>query len=79
VEARPVRAEVVDGVIYGRGAGDQEGGLVAAVYGARIMQELGLLEGCQVWVAGTVMEEDCDGLCWQYILREKVLARKSWC
>jgi putative selenium metabolism hydrolase len=28
----------------------------------------------QLWVTGTVMEEDCDGLCWQYILREKVLA-----
>jgi putative selenium metabolism hydrolase len=26
-----------------------------------------------VWVTGTVMEEDCDGLCWQYILRERVL------
>jgi putative selenium metabolism hydrolase len=25
-------------------------------------------------VTGTVMEEDCDGLCWQYILREKGLA-----
>jgi putative selenium metabolism hydrolase len=27
-----------------------------------------------VWVTGTVMEEDCDGLCWQYILRERVLS-----
>jgi putative selenium metabolism hydrolase len=27
----------------------------------------------QVWVTGTVMEEDCDGLCWQYILKEGVL------
>jgi hypothetical protein len=25
---------------------------------------------CQLWVTATVMEEDCDGLCWQYILRE---------
>jgi putative selenium metabolism hydrolase len=60
--------------VYGRGAGDQEAGIAAAVHGARIAKELGLLEGVQLWVTGTVMEEDCDGLCWQYILREKGLA-----
>jgi len=69
----PYRGELKDGVIYGRGAGDMEGGFAASVYGARIAQELGLLDGVQLWVTGTVMEEDCDGLCWQYILREKVL------
>jgi putative selenium metabolism hydrolase len=69
----PYRGEAKDGVIYGRGASDQEGGFVAAAYGARIAREAGLLDGVQVWVTGTVMEEDCDGLCWQYILRENVL------
>ena len=38
-----------------------------------MIKELGLDLDCQVWVTGTVMEEDCDGLCWQYILREGVL------
>jgi putative selenium metabolism hydrolase len=70
----PYRGEQTDGIVYGRGAGDQEGGVAAAVYGARIIRELGLADDCQVWVTATVMEEDCDGLCWQYILREKVLA-----
>ena len=69
----PYQGELTDGVIYGRGASDQEAGIAAAVHGARIAKELGLLEGVQLWVTGTVMEEDCDGLCWQYILREKVL------
>lgn len=69
----PYQGELRDGVVYGRGAGDQEAGFAASVYGARIANELGLLEGCQLWVTGTVMEEDCDGLCWQYILREGVL------
>ncbi|MBP1642396.1 MAG: selenium metabolism hydrolase [Acidobacteria bacterium] len=69
----PYLGEERDGVVYGRGAGDQEGGLAAAVHGAAIARELGLLDGVQLWVTGTVMEEDCDGLCWQYILREKVL------
>jgi len=70
----PYEGELKDGIIYGRGAGDMEGGFAASVYGARIAKELGLLDGVQLWVTGTVMEEDCDGLCWQYILREKVLA-----
>lgn len=69
----PYQGELKDGIIYGRGAGDMEGGMAASVYGARIAKELGLLDGVQLWVTGTVMEEDCDGLCWQYILREKVL------
>jgi putative selenium metabolism hydrolase len=69
----PYQGAVENGVIYGRGASDQEAGIAAAVYGARIAKELGLLEGTELWVTGTVMEEDCDGLCWQYILNEGVL------
>lgn len=69
----PYQGEERDGIVFGRGAGDQEAGFAAAVYGARIARELGLLDGVQLWVTGTVMEEDCDGLCWQYILREGVL------
>jgi putative selenium metabolism hydrolase len=69
----PYRGELTDGVIYGRGAGDQEAGMAAALYGARIIKELGLDGDYQLWITGTVMEEDCDGLCWQYILREQIL------
>jgi putative selenium metabolism hydrolase len=57
--------------IGGRGTSDQLGGIVAAVYGARIMKDLGLLsDAYTVLVTGTVQEEDCDGLCWQYIINE---------
>jgi putative selenium metabolism hydrolase len=69
----PYAGTVEDGVLYGRGASDQSGGFAAAVYGARIAKDLGLLDGVSLWVTGTVMEEDCDGLCWQFILREGVL------
>ncbi len=70
----PYAGVIENGVLYGRGASDQEAGLATAIYGARIAKELGLLDGVSLWVTGTVMEEDCDGLCWQYILREKVLS-----
>ena len=57
--------------IGGRGTSDQLGGIVSSVYGAKIMKDLGLLnDKYQVLVTGTVQEEDCDGLCWQYIHKE---------
>ena len=60
-----------DEEIGGRGTSDQMGGIVSAVYGAKIMKDMGLLnDKYQVLVTGTVQEEDCDGLCWQYIINE---------
>lgn len=57
--------------IGGRGTSDQLGGIVSATYGAKIMKELNLIpQGYKVLVTGTVQEEDCDGLCWQYIHNE---------
>ncbi|MDD2334277.1 MAG: YgeY family selenium metabolism-linked hydrolase [Mesotoga sp.] len=66
----PFGGVVSDGVIYGRGASDQKAGMAAMVYGARIMKEEGLLGDFTLYVTGTVMEEDCDGLCWRYIIKE---------
>ena len=42
--------------------------MASAVYGAKIMKDLGLIpEGYKIMVVGSVQEEDCDGMCWQYI------------
>ena len=60
-----------DEIIYGRGASDQEGGLASAVYGVKIMKDLGLIPvGYRIMVVGSVQEEDCDGMCWQYIVNK---------
>lgn len=59
-----------DQVICGRGASDQEGGMAAMVYAGRIIKDLGLDGDYTLLVTGTVQEEDCDGLCWQYIIEE---------
>ncbi|HEX2704329.1 MAG TPA: YgeY family selenium metabolism-linked hydrolase, partial [Candidatus Lustribacter sp.] len=57
--------------IGGRGASDQLGGVVSAVYGAAIAKELGLLsDKYTMLVTGTVQEEDCDGMNWLYIIEE---------
>ena len=58
-------------LIGGRGGSDQEGGIASAVYGTKIMKELGLLpDDVTILVTATVQEEDCDGLCWQFIHNE---------
>ncbi|ABR29994.1 YgeY family selenium metabolism-linked hydrolase [Thermosipho melanesiensis] len=56
--------------VYGRGASDQKAGMCSMVYGIKILKELNLLDNFTLYVTGTVMEEDCDGLCWRYIIEE---------
>ena len=57
-------------VVYGRGTSDQEGGMAAMVYAAKIIRDLALDGDYTLLLTGTVQEEDCDGLCWQYIIEE---------
>ena len=62
-----------DEVIGGRGASDQEGGMASMVYAGKIIKDLKLEGDYTLVVVGTVQEEDCDGLCWQYIIKESGL------
>ena len=69
--ADPYEGYETDEIIYGRGGSDQEGGMASAVYGVRIMKDLGLIPaGYKMMVVGSVQEEDCDGMCWQYIVNK---------
>ena len=56
--------------IGGRGASDQEGGMASMVYAAKIIKDLHLEDDYTLVITGTVQEEDCDGLCWQYIIEQ---------
>lgn len=62
-----------DGKVFGRGAADQKAGMASMVYAGKIIKELGLADDCTLFFTGTVMEEDCDGLCWQYLIKEENL------
>jgi len=73
-ECDPFTGKLEDGKVFGRGAVDQKAGMAGMVYAGAVMKELDLLDGYQVWMVGSVMEEDCDGLCWHHILTEKTLA-----
>jgi len=66
----PLGGEIKNGFVLGRGTADQTGGPVAAVTAGKILKEIGLPDDVTLYVTGTVMEEDCDGLCWNYIIEE---------
>jgi putative selenium metabolism hydrolase len=66
----PFCGDIRDGYVHGRGAADQKGGVGSMVTAGRILKELGFDRDLTVVFVGSVMEEDCDGLCWKYIIEE---------
>lgn len=57
-------------LIGGLGATDQKGGMASMIYAAKIIRDLQLEDDYTLLVTGTVMEENGDGLCWQYIIEQ---------
>lgn len=66
----PFSGKVENGYLLGRGSVDQKGGVASMVTAARILTEIGVPDDLAIYFTATVMEEDCDGLCWKYILEE---------
>ncbi len=67
----PFAPKVEGGKVWGRGTVDQKGGMASMLTAARLIKELGLGKELTVLCTGTVMEEDCDGLCWLHLIREE--------
>lgn len=59
----PFGAEVIDGVMYGRGTVDEKGSTPAMIYGLKIAHDLGWLDaqGVTAYYFGSI-EEWCEGL-----------------
>ncbi len=66
----PFGGEIKDGYVHGRGSVDQSGGPAAFITAGKILKEIGLKNDVTIYFVGSVMEEDCDGLCWKYIVEE---------
>lgn len=66
----PYKGYEDDEIIFGRGASDQLGGMASMIYAGKIIKELKLEGDYTLLIVGSVQEEDCDGLCWQYIIKE---------
>jgi len=69
-DREPFSGDVEDGVLYGRGTSDMKGGVASSVYAGGLIKQRGIPENVTLYVTATVQEEDCDGLCWQYIAKE---------
>ena len=69
----PHSGDIEDGILYGRGTSDMKGGVASSVYAGGILKKKGIPDEVTLYVTATVQEEDCDGLCWQYIVNEDEL------
>jgi putative selenium metabolism hydrolase len=67
----PLGGEIRDGFVQGRGSVDQKGGVASFVTAGRILKELGFNKDISIYFVGSTVEEDCDGLCWKYIIEEE--------
>jgi len=69
----PFSGKIRDGFVHGRGTADQKGGVAAFITAGRILKDLAFHGDLTIYFTGTVMEEDCDGLCWKYLVEEEKL------
>jgi len=70
-ECPPFSGLVKDGFVHGRGSVDQKGGAASLITAARILKEMNYKDKFSVFFVFTIMEEDCDGLCWDYLIRKE--------
>ena len=72
-EFDPFSGEIKDGFVLGRGSVDQKGGAASMITAGKILKELGYDGLFTVYFTFTIMEEDCDGMCWNYIIEKERL------
>ncbi len=69
----PLRPPMKDGKLFGRGVVDEKACIPPMIHAVAIAKELALLDGVTLWVCGSVMEEDCDGLCMLHLIEKEKL------
>lgn len=69
----PFSGEVVNGVLYGRGACDMKGAIAAMVYGAKLVLDAETPMAGPLYVVGIAQEEPCEGLAMRVLVEEEGL------
>ena len=67
----PFSGRIEGGKIWGRGSVDQKSGMASMVYAAKLIKELAINSDLTLYFTGTVMEEDCEGLCWSHLIENE--------
>lgn len=70
---KPFSGEIKGDRILGRGASDQKSGMASMLTALKILKDLSDDFPFTLYFVGSVLEEDCDGLCWQYLFKEEKL------
>jgi acetylornithine deacetylase/succinyl-diaminopimelate desuccinylase-like protein len=69
----PFAAEIANGLLYGRGTVDMKGALAAMVYGAKMLLDHDVPLHGDLYLAGVVQEEPCEGLGVRVLIEEEGL------
>ena len=67
----PFAGQINRGIVYGRGASDQKGGLAAAVYAGKLLKKIGIPPDTSIYVVASVLEEDMEGICWKHLIESE--------
>ena len=69
----PHSGEIKDGLVYGLGASDQLGGAASMIAAGKMLKDLNYDGAYTVYFTFTVIEEDCDGIAWIYLIEKENL------
>jgi len=67
----PHSGEIDENHVYGLGTADQRGGAAVMIASGKILKELAYKGDFTIYYTFTVMEEDCDGLAWIYLIEKE--------
>ena len=66
----PFKAVIKDGKMFGRGTIDDKGPFACTLYAGKIIKDLNLADKYTVYVVGSIVEEECEGLALGAFLEE---------
>jgi putative selenium metabolism hydrolase len=67
----PYEGVIEDGILYGRGSCDMKGALAAMIYSVKSLLDAGIDLGGDLYMAGVVQEEPCEGLAMRTLVEEE--------